>query len=83
MRRLLGLEDVISLGLCAPVHDERSWTFDLDPDGRDPVLGYHRLAAAYFALDPARNIAMTAVAARISRLFIIEYLNIFALNGCN
>ena len=40
VRRLLGLEDVISLGLCGPTHDERSWTFDLDPGGRDPVLGY-------------------------------------------
>lgn len=62
VRRLLGLEDVISLGLCAPVHDERSWTFDLDPDGRDPVLGYHRLAAAYFALDPDNDRGITVPA---------------------
>ena len=33
VRRLLGLEDAISLGLCGPTHDERSWTFDLDPGG--------------------------------------------------
>jgi putative glutathione S-transferase len=52
VRRLLGLEDAISLGLCGPVHDERSWTFDLDPDGRDPVLGYERLQQAYVARDP-------------------------------
>ena len=26
VRQLLGLEDVISLGLAAPTHDERSWT---------------------------------------------------------
>ena len=31
--QLLGLEDVISLGLPGPTHDERSWTFDLDPGG--------------------------------------------------
>ena len=43
VRGLLGLEDVISMGLCGPTHDERSWTFDLDPGGRDPVLGYERL----------------------------------------
>lgn len=52
VRRLLGLEDVISLGLCGPTHDERSWTFDLDPAGVDPVLGYERLQQAYFAYDP-------------------------------
>jgi putative glutathione S-transferase len=47
VRSLLGLEDVISMGLAAPVHDDRSWTFDLDPDGRDPVLGVHFLRDAY------------------------------------
>ncbi len=52
VRKLLGLEDVISLGLCGPTHDERSWTFDLDPGGVDPVLGYERLQQAYFARDP-------------------------------
>jgi putative glutathione S-transferase len=52
VRGLLGLEDVISMGLCAPVHDEDSWTFDLDPDGVDPVLGYKRLKEAYLARDP-------------------------------
>ena len=52
VRRLLGLESVISMGLCGPTHDERSWTFDLDPGGRDPVLGYERLQEAYLARDP-------------------------------
>ena len=52
MRRLLGLEPVISMGLCGPTHDERSWTFDLDPGGRDPVLGYERLQEAFFARFP-------------------------------
>jgi glutathionyl-hydroquinone reductase len=31
VRELLGLQDVISMGLAGPTHDERSWTFDLDP----------------------------------------------------
>ncbi len=53
VRRLLGLERVISMGLCGPTHDVRSWTFDLDPDGRDPVLGIERLQQAYFARFPA------------------------------
>jgi putative glutathione S-transferase len=52
VRRLLGLEPVLSMGLCGPVHDARSWTFDLDPGGRDPVLGIERLQDAYFARDP-------------------------------
>ncbi len=52
VRRLLGLEDVLGLGLCGPTHDERSWTFDLDPGGRDPVLGIERLQEAYLARDP-------------------------------
>ncbi|MDF1704039.1 MAG: glutathione S-transferase C-terminal domain-containing protein [Aeromicrobium sp.] len=52
VRQLLGLEDVISLGLAGPTHDRRSWTFDLDPGGVDPVLGYERLQEAYFARFP-------------------------------
>ncbi|PRC43475.1 glutathione-dependent reductase, partial [Mycobacterium sp. ITM-2017-0098] len=47
VRRLLGLESVLSIGFCGPTHDERSWTFDLDPDGVDPVLGIHYLRDAY------------------------------------
>ena len=52
VRRLLGLESAISMGLCGPTHDVRSWTFDLDPGGVDPVLGYERLQQAYFARFP-------------------------------
>ena len=69
VRRLLGLEQAISLGLCGPVHDSRSWAFDLDPGGVDPVLGYERLQQAYLARDPdySRGItvpAMVEVAAK-------------------
>ncbi|MET0459326.1 MAG: glutathione S-transferase family protein, partial [Ilumatobacteraceae bacterium] len=52
VRRLLGLEPVLSMGVCGPTHDERSWTFDLDPGGRDPVLGYERLREAFLARFP-------------------------------
>ena len=52
VRRLLGLEDAISLGQPGPTHDARSWTFDLDPDGADPVLGIDRLQEAYFRRFP-------------------------------
>ena len=51
VRRLLGLEDAISMAICGPVHDERSWTFDKSPGGIDPVLGFERLQEAYFARD--------------------------------
>lgn len=52
VRRLLGLEDVIPMGLAGPTHDERSWEFDLDPDGLDPVLGIPRLRDAFEARFP-------------------------------
>ncbi|MEA3218098.1 MAG: glutathionyl-hydroquinone reductase [Acidimicrobiia bacterium] len=52
VRRLLGLEHVLSMGVCGPTHDERSWTFDLDPGGRDPVLGIERLQEAYLMRFP-------------------------------
>lgn len=52
VRRLLGLEDAISLGVCGPTHDARSWTFDLDEGGVDPVLGIERLQDAYFKRMP-------------------------------
>ncbi|MBA8826308.1 putative glutathione S-transferase [Saccharopolyspora lacisalsi] len=63
VRRLLGLEDAISLGLAGPTHDSRSWTFDLDPGGRDPVLGIERLREAYFRRDPnySRGITVPAL----------------------
>ncbi|MCL7367333.1 MULTISPECIES: glutathione S-transferase family protein [Streptomyces] len=46
-RRLLGLEDALSLAVADPVQDDRSWRFTLDPDGRDPVLGIRYLSEAY------------------------------------
>src|SRR3954464_7866510 len=52
VRRLLGLEQAISLGVCGPTHDERSWTFDLDPNGIDPVLHIPRIQDAYLKRFP-------------------------------
>ncbi len=52
VRELLGLDEVISWGRPGPTHDARSWTFDLDPEGLDPVLGIHWLADAYFKRIP-------------------------------
>ncbi len=62
VRRLLGLEDALSLGLPGPTHDARSWTFDLDPGGVDPVLGIERLQDAYLARDPGYTRGITVPA---------------------
>jgi glutathionyl-hydroquinone reductase len=59
VRRLLGLEDVISMGICGPTHDERSWTFDLDPGGVDPVLKIPRIQDAYLARVPGYDRGIT------------------------
>jgi putative glutathione S-transferase len=63
VRGLLGLEDVISLGEPGPTHGKRSWTFDLDPGGRAPVLGIERLQEAYFKRFPdyPRGITVPAI----------------------
>ena len=52
VRRLLGLEDAISLGFAGPTHDWRSWQFDLDEGHLDPVLQIERLRDAYLERDP-------------------------------
>ncbi|MBB5867009.1 putative glutathione S-transferase [Allocatelliglobosispora scoriae] len=63
VRRLLGLEDALSMGITGPTHDKRSWTFDLDPGGVDPVLGIERIQDAYFARFPGyeRGITVPAI----------------------
>ncbi len=63
VRHLLGLEDVLSVGLPGPTHDQRSWTFDLDPGGVDPVLGIHFLKDAYEKRFPGypRGITVPAI----------------------
>ncbi|GIF17743.1 putative glutathione S-transferase [Actinoplanes tereljensis] len=62
VRRLLGLEDALSMGVAGPTHDERSWTFDLDPGGRDPVLGIERLQEAFLARYPDYDKGITVPA---------------------
>lgn len=48
-RRLLGLEQALSLAVADPIQDERSWRFTLDEGDRDPVLGIAFLSEAYDA----------------------------------
>lgn len=62
VRRLLGLEDALSLGLAGPTHDWRSWKFDLDPGEVDPVLGIHRLREAFEARYPGYDRGITVPA---------------------
>src|SRR5690606_10795069 len=62
VRRLLGLADAISIGFCGPTHDERSWTFDLEPGGVDPVLKIPRLRDAYLKRFPDYDKGITVPA---------------------
>ncbi|MEU0676428.1 glutathione S-transferase C-terminal domain-containing protein [Streptomyces sp. NPDC006172] len=62
-RRLLGLEDALSLAITDPIQDDRSWRFTLDPGGRDPVLGIRHLSEAYEKRqpDPPGGVSVPAV----------------------
>jgi glutathionyl-hydroquinone reductase len=53
VRRLLGLEDVVSMSVVDPIRDERGWAFRDGPGhGPDPVCGFGYLAEAYLRTDP-------------------------------
>ena len=62
VRRLLGLEDVISVASVDPIRDERGWRFSLDDGGRDPVLGIEFLSQAYLRTDPTYGSRVTVPA---------------------
>ena len=49
VRRLLGLEDAISVAVVDPIRDERGWRF---PE-RDPVTGAEFLSELYLATEPS------------------------------
>ena len=53
VRRLLGLEPVISMSVVDPIRDERGWAFSEGPGhSKDPVNGFSFLSQAYDATDP-------------------------------
>ena len=53
VRRLLGLEDVISMSVVDPIRDERGWAFRDGPGySVDSVNGFSFLGEAYLATDP-------------------------------
>jgi putative glutathione S-transferase len=54
VRKLLGLEDVISMSVVDPVRDERGWAFRDGPGySHDPVNGFQFLSEAYERTDPS------------------------------
>jgi putative glutathione S-transferase len=53
VRRLLGLEQAISMSVVDPVRDERSWAFrEGRGHGPDPVCDFQFLSEAYLLTDP-------------------------------
>lgn len=55
VRRVLGLEEVISLGTASPMRPKLphvDWEFSLDEHGVDPVLGIRYLSEIYKKTDP-------------------------------
>jgi putative glutathione S-transferase len=52
VRRLLGLDDAISMTVVDPIRDESGWRFGLSPGGRDPVTGAEYLSELYLKTDP-------------------------------
>jgi putative glutathione S-transferase len=53
VRRLLGLEDVISISVVDPIRDDRGWAFRDGPGySHDPVNGFAFLSQAYLTTDP-------------------------------
>ena len=53
VRRLLGLEPVISMSVVDPVRDERGWAFRDGPGhSRDPINDFEFLSEAYLRTDP-------------------------------
>lgn len=54
VRKLLGLEDVISMSVVDPIRDERGWAFrEGRGHGPDPVCNFAYLSEAYLRTDPA------------------------------
>lgn len=56
VRKLLGLEDVISLGTVSPMRPKLphvDWEFSLDEGGIDPVLGIRYMSEIYKQTDPS------------------------------
>jgi putative glutathione S-transferase len=54
VRKLLGLEDVVTMSVVDPIRDERGWAFREGPGhGPDPVCAFQFLSEAYLRTDPS------------------------------
>ena len=54
VRKLLGLEDVISMSVVDPIRDDKGWAFrEGDGHGADPVCGFAYLSEPYLRSDPS------------------------------
>ncbi|MGC4013637.1 MAG: glutathione S-transferase family protein [Luteolibacter sp.] len=54
VRKWVGLEDSVSVGIVDPVRDERGWAFRAgEGHGPDELNGFHFLSEAYRASDPS------------------------------
>lgn len=60
VRKLLGLEKVISVSVVDPIRDERGWRFtEGDAHGPDPINGFNYLSEAYLKTDPTYDRRVT------------------------
>lgn len=80
VRRLLALEDIISMSVVDPIRDERGWAFREGPGySRDPVNGFEFLSEAYLATDRAFSGRFTVPCLwdrKTGRLVTNQYWNI-------
>ena len=54
VRRLLGLEGIVSMSVVDPIRDERGWAFrNGEGHGPDPVRGFQFLSEAYLETEPS------------------------------
>ncbi|MDE3131592.1 MAG: glutathione S-transferase family protein, partial [Acidobacteriota bacterium] len=51
-RRLMGLEEAISISFLDPIRDARGWAFTTPGRYEDPLNGFSFLSEAYHAVDP-------------------------------
>lgn len=77
--KLLGLENMISLGKASPIRTVNGWEFSLDPDGVDPVLGIRYLPEIYARSDPeysGRATVPAVVDVKLGKVVNNDYFNL-------
>ncbi|OCG24457.1 glutathione-dependent reductase [Gilliamella sp. App2-1] len=77
--KLLGLDDVISIGKVSPIRTSHGWEFSLDVGGVDPVLGIRYLPEIYASTDPeydGRATVPTVVDVKTGKVVNNDYFNL-------